>query len=101
MGSAAVRLVEVATWKLDGCVEHRISAWDRAAGLASLDEAGAAWHFPPPEGVQAGGPILAAALDAPVRRFAGAEAKRWPGPAPRPKRTAPHPRRKDASEAEL
>lgn len=73
MGSAAVGLVGVAAWRLDGYVERRILAWDRAAG-----------GIAPPEGVHAGGPILAAApgvaaaLDALVRRLAGAEDKRRP-----------------------
>lgn len=61
MGSAAVGLAEVAAGRLDGYVERHVQAWDCAAGLALLAEAGAVWRFPLPEGLREGGPILAAA----------------------------------------
>ena len=44
-GSAAVGLANVATGRLDGCLEYRPKPWDCAAGYPICEGAGAAFHF--------------------------------------------------------
>ena len=44
-GSAAVGLANVATGRLDGCLEFRSKPWDCAAGHAICEGAGARFHF--------------------------------------------------------
>ncbi len=44
-GSAAVGLANVATGRLDGCLEFRSKPWDCAAGYAICEGAGARFHF--------------------------------------------------------
>ena len=44
-GSAAVGLANVATGRLDGCLEFRAKPWDCAAGYAICEGAGAKFHF--------------------------------------------------------
>ena len=44
-GSAAVGLANVATGRLDGCLEYRAKPWDCAAGYPICEGAGAAFHF--------------------------------------------------------
>ncbi len=44
-GSAAVGLANVATGRLDGCLEFRSKPWDCAAGYAICEGAGAKFHF--------------------------------------------------------
>ena len=44
-GSAAVGLSNVATGRLDGCLEYRAKPWDCAAGYPICEGAGAAFHF--------------------------------------------------------
>lgn len=44
-GSAAVGLANVATGRLDGCLEYRAKPWDCAAGYPICEGAGASFHF--------------------------------------------------------
>ncbi|HAU59179.1 MAG TPA: hypothetical protein DCW45_02310, partial [Opitutae bacterium] len=44
-GSAAIGLANVATGRLDGCLEFRPKPWDCAAGYPICEGAGAAFHF--------------------------------------------------------
>jgi len=44
-GSAAVGLSNVATGRLDGCLEYRSKPWDCAAGYPICEGAGASFHF--------------------------------------------------------
>ena len=44
-GSAAMGLANVATGRLDGCLEFRSKPWDCAAGYAICEGAGARFHF--------------------------------------------------------
>jgi myo-inositol-1(or 4)-monophosphatase len=44
-GSAAVGLANVATGRLDGCLEFRAKPWDCAAGYPICEGAGANFHF--------------------------------------------------------
>ena len=44
-GSAAVGLANVATGRLDGCLEYRAKPWDCAAGYPICEGAGATFHF--------------------------------------------------------
>jgi myo-inositol-1(or 4)-monophosphatase len=44
-GSAAMGLANVATGRLDGCLEFRSKPWDCAAGYAICEGAGANFHF--------------------------------------------------------
>ncbi len=44
-GSAAIGLANVATGRLDGCLEFRSKPWDCAAGYAICEGAGARFHF--------------------------------------------------------
>ena len=44
-GSAAMGLANVATGRLDGCLEFRAKPWDCAAGHAICEGAGARFHF--------------------------------------------------------
>jgi myo-inositol-1(or 4)-monophosphatase len=44
-GSAAVGLANVATGRLDGCLEYRAKPWDCAAGYPICEGAGANFHF--------------------------------------------------------
>jgi myo-inositol-1(or 4)-monophosphatase len=44
-GSAAVGLANVATGRLDGCLEFRAKPWDCAAGFPICEGAGAEFHF--------------------------------------------------------
>ena len=44
-GSAAVGLANVATGRLDGCLEYRAKPWDCAAGFPICEGAGASFHF--------------------------------------------------------
>lgn len=44
-GSAAVGLANVATSRLDGCLEYRAKPWDCAAGYPICEGAGASFHF--------------------------------------------------------
>jgi myo-inositol-1(or 4)-monophosphatase len=44
-GSAAIGLANVATGRLDGCLEFRAKPWDCAAGYAICEGAGARFHF--------------------------------------------------------
>ena len=44
-GSAAVGLANVATGRLDGCLEFRSKPWDCAAGYAICEGAGAEFYF--------------------------------------------------------
>ena len=44
-GSAAVGLANVATGRLDGCLEYRPKPWDCAAGYPICEGAGATFHF--------------------------------------------------------
>jgi len=44
-GSAAMGLANVATNRLDGCLEFRAKPWDCAAGYAICEGAGARFHF--------------------------------------------------------
>ena len=44
-GSAAVGLSNVATGRLDGCLEYRSKPWDCAAGFPICEGAGATFHF--------------------------------------------------------
>ena len=44
-GSAAVGLANVATGRLDGCLEYRAKPWDCAAGFPICEGAGATFHF--------------------------------------------------------
>ena len=45
LGSAAVGLANVATGRLDGCLEFRAKPWDCAAGYAICEGAGAQFPF--------------------------------------------------------
>ena len=44
-GSAAVGLANVATGRLDGCLEYRSKPWDCAAGYPICEGAGARFNF--------------------------------------------------------
>ena len=44
-GSAAIGLANVATGRLDGCLEYRAKPWDCAAGYPICEGAGATFHF--------------------------------------------------------
>ena len=44
-GSAAIGLANVATGRIDGCLEFRPKPWDCAAGYPICEGAGAAFHF--------------------------------------------------------
>ena len=44
-GSAAVGLANVATGRLDGCLEYRSKPWDCAAGYPICEGSGASFHF--------------------------------------------------------
>ena len=44
-GSAAVGLANVATGRLDGCLEYRAKPWDCAAGFPICEGAGATFYF--------------------------------------------------------
>ena len=44
-GSAAVGLSNVATGRLDGCLEYRSKPWDCAAGYPICGRAGASFYF--------------------------------------------------------
>ena len=44
-GSAAVGLANVATGRLDGCLEYRAKLWDCAAGYPICEGASASFHF--------------------------------------------------------
>ena len=44
-GSAAIGLANVATGRLDGCLEYRAKPWDCAAGFPICEGAGASFHF--------------------------------------------------------
>lgn len=44
-GSAAIGLANVATGRLDGCLEFRSKPWDCAAGFAICEGAGSKFHF--------------------------------------------------------
>ena len=44
-GSAAVGLANVATGRLDGCLEYRSKPWDCAAGYPICEGSGATFHF--------------------------------------------------------
>ena len=44
-GSAAVGLANVATGRLDGCLEYRSKPWDCAAGYPICEGAGATFYF--------------------------------------------------------
>jgi myo-inositol-1(or 4)-monophosphatase len=44
-GSAAVGLANVATGRLDGCLEYRAKPWDCAAGFPICEGAGASFYF--------------------------------------------------------
>jgi myo-inositol-1(or 4)-monophosphatase len=44
-GSAAIGLANVATGRLDGCLEYRAKPWDCAAGFPICEGAGATFHF--------------------------------------------------------
>jgi len=61
-GSAAVSLTRVASGRLDGFIELRLNAWDVAAGIVLVQEAGG-WtnDFFAGDGLNQGNPIIAAA----------------------------------------
>src|SRR5262249_38880409 len=61
-GSAALSLALVADGKLDGFIENHLSAWDVAAGIMLVTEAGG-WtnDFFAGDGLRRGNPMLAAA----------------------------------------
>ena len=44
-GSAAIGLANVATGRLDGCLEYRAKPWDCAAGYPICEGSGASFHF--------------------------------------------------------
>jgi fructose-1,6-bisphosphatase/inositol monophosphatase family enzyme len=44
-GSAAIGLANVATGRLDGCLEYRAKPWDCAAGFPICEGAGASFDF--------------------------------------------------------
>jgi myo-inositol-1(or 4)-monophosphatase len=61
LGSGALGLAHVATGEIDGYVEHHINAWDIAAGVLLVMEAGGrVSDFFAGDGLRSGNPILAA-----------------------------------------
>jgi myo-inositol-1(or 4)-monophosphatase len=61
-GSGALGLADVAAGRVDGYAELHINAWDCAAGILLVTEAGGrANDFFTPEGIRSGGPLVASA----------------------------------------
>jgi myo-inositol-1(or 4)-monophosphatase len=62
MGAGALQLAHVAAGRFDGFVELSLNAWDAAAGLLLIEEAGGyAGPFPGPEGLLVPAPVLGCA----------------------------------------
>ncbi|HOZ64313.1 MAG TPA: inositol monophosphatase family protein, partial [Burkholderiaceae bacterium] len=62
-GSGALGLADVAAGRVDGYAELHINAWDCAAGILLVTEAGGrANNFFTPEGIHSGGLLVASTL---------------------------------------
>jgi myo-inositol-1(or 4)-monophosphatase len=62
MGAGALMLAHVAAGRFDGFLEAHMHAWDAAAGLLLVEEAGGRiYPYPGPGGLLAGGTVIAAA----------------------------------------
>ena len=59
-GAGALMLAHVAAGRFDAYLEPHMNPWDASAGLLLVEEAGGRiLAYPGPEGLQAGGPVLA------------------------------------------